>query len=831
MRTLLLASGLLALAGCQTEQAVIAPARTIVAEALPASGLWLELDARTAHNAPTGHASPVAWTPATWVVAEGATVAAGDPLLRLDVKAMQTWNDNDSFDLTREDQRRKLELLKADGEIERLQSRLRQLQATRASVAAELADASRIDGDEVRIAELQFDDARREHAACVLRRERLDHMVAAGAPVSGADLARAREEETRSRAALAAPEVSLELARLPAARSTVRRLQLSLADIDAQLGATPAEGLAAEIRTAEQRRARRMLDRGRGERRRRQVERRAAAIADPVVEAAEAGTAVLRDADMRAGSKMPAGVASILVYGAKGLVARIAVPERQRPLVEVGARVVMSAPVLAGQQLAGRVDSISIAPETLGDGQRMFTAMVELADPPEIVKSGMTLDIRLAVDAGGSGVSIPSFCIADAAAPAVVLADGRTRPVQGFQLGSRFVALSGLMAGEQVLLPEKPASDGLRLSALVEPASFVPVSLRSWDWEVVEILPEGSQVRRGDRLARLAKIEWWRDPDQIRTDAEQNLAQARLDLSVDLLSATDERASAQAAWVRARIALARTRLAAWVGRNAYDAVAQARSEAAVTAAILNRERAERELASAEAEHAVGGLSAGALSVARNALAKASLALDRARLDAAAIELGLSLPDQRQRDDDAQAAAENEASKRQQSVIASESYRARIAGSAARFEGTRRWVDSELRNLADEVILAPADGLLVHGRSWDGPPRVGRKLETWEPFRIADGNARKAVFEVPIRWFGRIAAGDRLRVAGPGAEAGLDATVAKVGSALLPPSGFADEVALGRTIGAEDRIFQVTVTFTPVQAGQLPPGANVHVVLR
>jgi len=832
MRLQLLAAGLLALAGCQTEQSLVQPPRSIAAEAPPAAGLWLELHASTEHLAPVGHVTPIAWSPATWVISEGAHVEAGDPLARLDVASMQIWNDRESYDLQREDQRRRLDLLRADGEIEQLQSRLRQLQARRASVAAELADVSRIDSDEVRIAQLQLDDARREHAATVLRLERLQHIAAAGAPVSGSDLARAREEELRSRAALAAPQVTLELATLPAARSTVRRLQLTIEDLDAQLGATPADGLAAELRTAEERRSRRMIDRGQGDRRRRMVEKRTAAIAQPEILAKDSGTAVLRDPNLRSGSKLPPGMACIFVYGAHGLAASIAIPERQRSFVTTGSRVALSAPALAGTVIQGAVSNIATAPQARSDGQRMFAAVVVLDNPPTSLKPGMTMDVRLAVDAGPGSALVPSFCIADPATPTVMLMDGASRSVQGFIVGSWFVATAGLNPGEQVRLPDQATpTKKIRLSALVEPASFVPVNLRSWEWEVQELLPEGSQVHRGDRLARLTKVDWWRDSEQVRSDAEQNLAQSRLDLSVEQLSAADGRAAAQVAWVRARLDQSRARLAAWVGRNAYDAVGQARSEADLAAIQVGRDRAARELAAAIEERAAGGISDGALAAARANLAKSELALERARLTAASLELGLSLPSQRERDDTSLAAVESEEAKRTLSVLASESYRARIAGAAARFEGTRRWVDSELRNLADEEMFSPADGILVHGNSCDGPPRVGRKLETWEPFRIADGSVRRAMFEVPIRWFGRLSIGSSLRIAGPGVEAGMDATISAIGSAFLPPTGFADEVALGRTIGVENRIFQVTVTFTPAAPGQLPLGSSVHVDLQ
>jgi hypothetical protein len=541
--------------------------------------------------------------------------------------------------------------------------------------------------------------------------------------------------------------------------------------------------------------------------------------------------AQLRDADIRVGAKLAKDISCVFVLGPEGLAANVSVPEQMRPLVVEGARIALRSPAFGAGAILGRIASVSASPETASDGQRIFPARARLADPPPSIRPGMSAQCSLTVDAGPGAAVIPSYCVADRAAPQVTLADGSIRRLAGWPVGSWFVALSGLAPGDRVQVPEQAARGGrVRLTALVEPARFVPVRLRSWDWEVLEVLPEGRMVRSGERIARLIKVEWWRSADQVRSEAELNLAQGRLDLVIAQLSATDERAAARAAWVRAQLTRERAQLDAWVGRNAYDAVAQARTEAALATAVVGHERAGRELAAAVEERAAGGISDNALRQSRLALDKASASLARARLDAAERALGASWLELRSLDHAVLSAVEDEAARRELAILAGETFRARIAGAAARFDGTRRGVDGSLRNLADEELLAPADGRLVYARTWDGPPRPGRRLESWEPFRIAEGDERRATFEVPARLFGRISAGAKVRITGSGAADGIEATVVSVANAFLPPSSFADEVALGRTLGVEERIFQVTVVFTPDKPAQLPPGSTIYVDL-
>jgi hypothetical protein len=827
-------AGVLLLAACTTQQQPVAAAiPTVAAVTLPTEGLWLALDADTEHLSPVGFAPTVPWIPFSRVVADGAVVAPGDELAALSEEVLRSWNARDSFSIARDAQDRRLNLLRGEGDIAGLISRIRQLKARREVVAAQLKDADHIDPDEVRIAELGLADAQAQYAAARLRCDRLEGLAASGSPVSGSELARAREEVVRTRSGLAAPAVTLELARLPAAGSTVRRLQLALADLDAQLGTSDDEGLAAELRTAEERRRRRLSDDGRSDRRQRDFDKRAALLADPTIRSTVAGTVLLRDENTRVGSRVGGGIACLFVLAPDGLAAQVQVPERLRPLVTASARISLLPPMSQTGHITGRVTSIASSPDEDRDQRRVFIATVLLDAVPQDLRPGMSLSCRLAVELPSRAVLIPSYVVPDHENPEVVTEDGSPRRLEGHPVGGWFVALSGLAVGDRIRIPDgTPGPGRVRASALVESDAFVPVRLSSWNWEVVDVLPEGTMVRAGQRIAGLSKNEFWRPVDQVRSDAEVNMLQARLDLQIAQLSAADQRAAAQAALIRAGIERERAKLETWVVRRSYDAVAEARVAASLETAVVSRDRALRELAAAEEERKAGGISEVQLRERQIAVERAGLTLDDARLAAAASELASDWIDLRRLDDWVQWTADDEVAKSTQAAIAGEAYRAALASALARFEGTRRWVQGELASIADEVVTAPAEGMLVYTRGSGPTARPGVRLGTQEPFRIAIGAGRRATFELPAREFGRIAIGDVVRLRSPGVSGEIQGRVTLVANAFLPPQGFADEITLGRTVGPEERVFRVTVSFQPPEGDQtkLPPGSTVHVDL-
>jgi hypothetical protein len=598
------------------------------------------------------------------------------------------------------------------------------------------------------------------------------------------------------------------------------------------LGATADDGLATQLRTATERQRKRELDAGRIDRRKRNFEARTKLLVDPTMRATVSGTVVLRGTDVRAGVKLPTSTNCVFVLGDEGLEAQVDVPEGMRTLAQPGAEVALIIPGAAGPVL-GRIRSVAALPSDARDGRTVFHAVVALDTKPEGLRPGMVGVCRLAVGLRGSPAVLPSFCVLGDEQPEILLADGTRRRIEGFTAAGWFVALAGLAPGDRVRVPaDAPPAGGVRITALVEPAAFTPIVLRSWNWEPFELLPEGSVVKAGQRIAGLVKTEYWRSPELIRADADVAIANARIDLTIGQMSAADSLAEARMNWIRSIIARDRARLEARIARNAYDAVAEARTAASLASAAVARDGAARDLESARAESAAGGISTDQLQSAQAALAITELDLDAARLDAAAAELGRDWLDMRRLDNALVTAIGDEERRRAEVLIAGETSRSTVASAAARFEGAMRGAAASLKELADEEVLAPVDGVLVYGRSWDGLPRIGRQLQTNEPFRIASGSGRRATFEIPARFYGRFVQGAHLALGIPGQVGRIDATVLSVADAFLPPRTLGDELALGRTVGSEDRIFRITVTFDPPanDPTAVPPGSSVHVDL-
>lgn len=825
----LVPAALALLVGCGQPPVGAAPEPVVVAVAPPADGLWVALGGAGEHAAPVPHASTLPWAVAGWVVEDGADVEPGDPLLRYDEDDLRRRVERDLPDIAADDARRRLELLRAESDVERQRSRLRQLEARRTAAAAELATAERIDQAAVRIAELELADAQAAHAAARTRRQRLEAIADAGAPVSQAELARAREEEVRTQAEAAAPEVALELARLPASRSTVTRLRLAVADLDAQIGDGEADGARAALRVAEERLRRRQAEHAAtgGDRRRRNLALRQDALRDPTVRARAAGLAVHVRDDLRRGVRLSKDSASVLVLDPGGMTARLELPAALRPLIAEGAAVRLTPASDPRLRLDAGIAAIAPLPHDLSDGRQVFSAALRFAAPPTGLRPGMRVaaEVRLVLPEGAA--LVPGFAVGGASGSSVAMADGGNRELRGWRLPGIFAAVSGIAPGERVRLPVREQA-AARLGGVLEPAVSVPVRLVDADatWEVAEVLPSGTRVAAGQRLARLIRVEPWRGADAVRAEAEARLAQAELDFAVERLAAMESRASSRAGLLRAQIERRRAVLEAWVARNAWDPVAQARAAAGVAAARVAVERAGRELAAAEEEFAAGGISAGRLAERRADLARSRLRAERAALAAAADEMSSDATRQRQLDDAAEQARGSELAALAGVLIWTENHRVWIAGAEARRERVRAEVASDLKAFADEELRAPAAGVLIHAAGGQAPV-PGRELRGGEPLAIAVGEARRVVLEVPAQRFGTVQVGRSVRLVGGGLS--FTGTVAEVSPALLLPRRFHEELALGRTVGAEDRVFSVVVA-CGAEAAALPFGTVVHAEL-
>ena len=101
----------------------------------------------------------------------------------------------------------------------------------------------------------------------------------------------------------------------------------------------------------------------------------------------------------------------------------------------------------------------------------------------------------------------------------------------------------------------------------MEPFNAVPVRLTTGGWDVVEVVPDGGQVRRGQVVARLSKNAWWVEPDKIRWNRDAGAAQADAERDRARLDADQQLLDKAKAWRDADLDRAEARIA-WLAEGA-----------------------------------------------------------------------------------------------------------------------------------------------------------------------------------------------------------------------------------------------------------------------
>jgi hypothetical protein len=793
--------------------------------ALPLTGL---IDNRIQ----TGHAPGIQWTVAGRVVDEGARVAAGDVLVGIEAAWVERQDQEAARALTEAQAATARTRADAAERVAALRASARELAARQASVRAQRALLlARADDDdaEAGIRHQRAVDAERRASQAAADAEAL-----AAAGRIGADEA----ARLRTLAATAAVRLRVAAARLEATRApppwAAMRLDAELARLAAELE-QGAGALARRIELAETRAASEVaqaeepLRRAAAEhRRRRQL------LDDPAIRARSAGTVRYRRSDLRPGDKLPS-VSAVFVLDDDGLVLRLGLPEEVRALVAPwrggddrhGRLAVVTAD---GVRLEGRLLSIGATPGIDAVGRRTFPALAELPGAAAAgLHPGMSAACELLVPPPPGAVTVPAWCLGGGLGFAA-LAAGGTRAVGAWPLGGGALVTSGLAAGERVRAWDGAAAPGqVRLAGVLEAAAWRPLRLRSRDWDVEEVVPDGALVQAGQTVARLARNSPWIDPAEVRRQAAEQRGGA-----ADRLAGA--RAAALLAWADPVLALARAQadaLAARADRLEAEAAATDPAAAAAAEEALIATRA----AAAAAGRACAGIDDPAARLALSASDLAGLAAERTRSELAAEIARLALAAARRAADAPallavrereRAAAAQARLVRAATRLAAAERDQRLEAAAAGWQNDLRGARRSTDQLADEVVRAPADGRIFHrpGR----PLAAGDALDTPEPLRMAVGPARRLALELPAALAGRFRPGQGVPVLVPclGREP-VAATVVAVATSFGPPAAVRDDPAALATAGQVcDLVLHLELD--PAQGELALPGMTAQVVL-
>ncbi len=847
----------LMLSGCGDHVEVISdPQRLITAQAVDGE-LALTVEGWIDNRAPVAYGPQLDWMPFAEVVADGARVADGDILVRHDVTMVTQWITAQKAELMQIEADISGQRLARERELAELQ-----IQASVARAEGDIRSARLVSNhaDEQsgrRLAEMQAQEA----AAVLARAERTltaVEQLAVRGRVPAVDVVKARtaRDQARFQAAIA------ERARREwdDGAKALARQQLELACERSRRELDVVSGIDARIAILRQLVDRELALIG-GDQRRvsSELAARQAFVADPVMRSHTVGTVRLRDSNVKSGSKLPS-TPCLFVLEDQAMMAYVRIPEALRDLVTIWTadrpdfgRAELNVPAVGEAKIPGRVLSIAAAPEKK-DGMRAFLAVIRLdveavqLQPgmlkpgmlkPGMLKPGMAVVCDLLRPVHGA--ALPTWAVqvtVDPREPQIRHPDGRLQIVRGVQSGNAFVITEGLAAGAQVLALADTNHDPAttrprRLTGLIEPTEVVPVRLKSGFWGIVEVVPDGTRVSAGQRVARLAKSAWWLEPKKMRWEAEENKLRAEAQRAAARLRADQALAEATRTWRNADLDLRAARLA-WLASGLDEAGKR------FEAAEIERVEALAMAAQAQAQVQAAGDPRVAVSLSRNAIADAQLADARARHEAQRTTLAAAaartpevltrlaaastMVDALAKADDARSAWYVARTVHGQKYDYAEREFARNA--------TER--EHNQRELFDENVFAPTSGRLFHRNPV--PFRTGDSVTSQEPFRIipdvpaGEPAPRKLNVEVPAHLAGTWHLGDQVQVTVPGVGS-FPATVQVVGTWYgTSTAGREEAEAGGASTAVDEQVFNLTLRFLvpAAQAEHVLPGMTAYV---
>ena len=792
--------------------------------------LWASFPGRIDNRAQLGYAPPMSWLNLAWVAPEGARVAPGDPLLRIDTRWLKERWITDSV-LQRDERAAQFRSFLADsaGRLADLEKRRADLEEQLPALRSALADAAHRDEAVIAQARLRRDRTADHAARLAGQATAAEALVAAGRlPAVEADLARAEARQAALVAAAAARQ--LALAEDPDPVIGAATAQLRIERLEAQIGDAE-HGLVAEIAAAS---AKETADLAAGRehlnREELNIARLEALCADPELRAGSAGRVRLRNGQVQGGAKLPA-TAAVFVCGTGEQVAAFGLPEHLRDLVRpwtpgdesAGLAEVDVQGAAGPQRLTGRLLSIGATPEPQPDGRRAFPAVIGLGAAGDELPLGLPATVRLAIQTTADSLTLPAFCLGWSGRPMVLTGDG-ARPVEAAIIGSEALILSGLAAGTRVLPWEARTAIRVptrRLTGVLEAWERDPVRLRATDWEVSEIVPDGSLVEAGAVVARLSP--YWRDFWAIRQEVLASRTNARHRRNSAAAGAAIERLRAEVDRRRAALdaKLAQLELAEAEKPRAIQEIAQAEAAALGAAARAHRAAA----AVPKPGESRADLSEGARTALAAEAERAAIDAERAALDAVALRRQDSWVDRRAAEERLRSARWRGECAEADWQLARTVFLRQIANVAQVYRMHLRSARNQRRLLEGEVLLAPRSGRIHHRPG--KPLRIGSVIDDLEPLYVPLGPARRLQLEIPAEAAVRFPRGSVVPVAIPalGREP-RSARVIASGTRFGPPAGALGDGAAGEQV--TDLILRLDLD--PADADRAGPGMTAHVDL-
>ena len=792
----------------------------------------LTLRGQAVNQVPEGYRSPLRRLPIEDLVPDGARVTRGQTLFKVNRSAVRhraryrerrIRTSRARIDVTRAEAGRKSEELQGQRDDLERQERV---------IEARIAATRDRDEQELAVARHKVQAARRKVDEAQARLARVSRLADEGV-MARRLVEEARDEHERAVQALRGPSDHLDY--LESITGAVSRalLEIERAGVRIDLG-TPEQrkgvfgALAAMQRRAE-------VDEILNDRTLQYHERRMKlqerVLADSALRAESDG--IVRHRSGLAEGSRSGGASAMFVLREENMGFTFDLPVRWRNLLsvagaaqDIGVRVDVPQLRLRGRE--GRISSVSAMAHDTPAGQ-VYHCRVELSRPIDGLLEGMHVSCAISVPVPPDARVVPAWCVNDAGDPFVMLPDGRRQAISGRRIGNRFVVLDGLEPGQRIRArPDMASARTLRFDGVIRAPRIVDLEV-PWGTELVDMVDDGSFVRKGDVVAQLSFVRddladsRLDEADQVRQRGAAQYELARVEADIEV-------ADALSAWRKAELAVRRLRLEHRVLRYA-SGLGEVDADAKSEIARIALRGAERELSDLGEGDESFTTSAQAVRGARLKVERSRLELARTELEAVAsarhrdwIAVWERRVEQDEAEDEARALRDATRRSRMKRQIA-----------VSRAESRRQMTEDEYRRQVRAArmitVRAPITGRVFHHyNSWNREHaqtlRIGDRLHNNMPFFMPKDDRRELRVEIPARYHGRIAVGDRLpvRISVLAGER-LTGTVRAISRHLHRSAVMRRSEVETTAVGVPPRVFTVTIDLelSQEQAGRCLPG--------
>ncbi|MFP6905407.1 MAG: hypothetical protein VCG02_09340 [Verrucomicrobiota bacterium] len=761
-------SALLVLSACSKELPVPRGERIWVVEA-PEAELTLTVMGRVDHRRRESVKAPVAELRLAWMASEGSLVEAGEVVARYDTELLDLWLQSNREDLAILERRTRAAGIANERALYNLRALLVDSEADHKAVVAAYALSKDLDVSERGILERELDLSRKSLADAREQLDAIREMQSVGG-VAAAEVREAMAAYQRAFAEVRVPEANLAVFDDVDGRRTRMQLDQDLARLGLALGAEDQPGSL---------RNRLVIFMAQQEQDLQWVKLEATRLEE------EAGDArvVIDDAVHRTeqdgvvdphkghhGVPLVAGAELgsreiVSVISPADAVIKVRIPEALRETVRIKSgdvhRVQVRIPSLGPQWNPGHLQSVSVVKHRVSGGERAYRGTVLLDQPPTGLRPGAGIECRIRVPVPASAVVIPRWWATRTFRPVVRMATGENRRLHAQVVGDWLLVSGGLAIGDRILPPESDAGPNLVLYAAVEVPDREEITIghsRSWEWEVEELVDDGSEVVEGQVLARLRRAmgretrENAGEIEQLKADAARQLAR---------MSARGRLGEAFMDWQKARIYTEVARVDYEIDRQENTASVVIQGEVDARLATIQREQVE-----AEAER----LSASIYEDIRSGNQRAQDRLgaevarrdhDRAMLSASAARHSRNWPATWTARQKWRRQAAMETTAEQAYIRAQTRLQRDLTAAEASYTRRMKYVERLGIEAVQQEITSPRSGRIYHNPVSYYPIEVGRRLPTGHLFNMPRGHKRQFELHVPARRYRDFAVGQEM----------------------------------------------------------------------